>query len=440
MDRKQITLVATPKKPALVRIAVVPPRERQRSLVQVCAPLRLQAVHVNASSAMLRTISWELTVGGEPVSAPIVRAKEDKLKVDCVPDEWVDKYVSVSARLPGQPPIVLPISPARSDVAEYISLVRRVERTYPDWGAERVLGALRRAAGVGRELFQDALFGSPDPLPDVLRPIGSPRTSNYSNTGLTTVDIARLIQLSSHGTQVMAPNEDGAENASERKRLREVGVAADMLGYPVALGHVLIGMAAGMHRKSTTSIHLWRIPTPAIPVDNLYFVTLAGDLGQSVVEVMDHPGAPRVSALESEATDAEMIGDIDGIILGSRVTTGPGSLPSVSEVLHDYYCTRANGHGKALASERFANFKKLIPKSLSNDVYEFAKNFYRGTHKAETALFFPMSVYTSPVKKSDVHQTLAAFESWLDRMEKAERACADEANAADDADLREGWP
>jgi len=413
MGNRYIDHVAVPQKPRVTDLLLTPKSPR------VWSPLHVEANTANAPAAILDRITWTVRLDGVPTSSS-VSIRHNKLKIARIPDDWFGKQVEVSAGFPGQTPVFQSFSLDQCEVAEYVALVRNVEAAYPAWSAERVLGALRRHAGVGSAAFQDVLFGTTSPLPEELKPAGT----------LTKADIARIIELSAHG-------DAGG------------GTATDNSETPVALGHVLIGMAAGMHRKPTSSAHLWKAPLP-IKVDSLFFVTIAGDLGQSVVARMgkmdklptgDAP-PPRVGA-GSEASDPELIGDIDGVVLGSRVTTSPGSLTSVSKVLHDYYCAQANTRGGVTANQRFRNFATLRSSTMDVDVLEFANAYYRSTHKAKTAivgLLAPVSLALDAVSRKDVWETVAAFDAWFKTRKKKEEDQEREADAADKADVAAGWP
>ena len=81
--------------------------------------------------------------------------------------------------------------------------------------------------------------------------------------------------------------------------------------------------------------------------------------------------------LSSELTDAEILGDMDGAILGTII---PMINKPLSEILHDYYEGSGVDAGgrKFKASARVATFGELLPDyELEAQSQAFSKAFYR---------------------------------------------------------------
>ncbi len=235
-------------------------------------------------------------------------------------------------------------------MADYISLVRKVEAAYPRWTPDEVLSALRRVAGYDTVLFR------------ILYSTSEANQIKPGDGGLTAGDLRDLEAMSSHRGGVV-----------------EKGVAIDPLGQKVAVGHMLCGLSAGEHRNFTFGMWGAWLPGAALQhvmglsLDNLYATTIAGDLGQSAVLV--HMGK-RSTLLgpQSEATDAELIGDIDGCVLASSGALGGRR---VSDVLSRYYWAAPAAPGDIHAANRFRLFASHLNGTVLKDqTTRFARAFF----------------------------------------------------------------
>lgn len=296
-------------------------------------------------------------------------------------------------------------------VGEYIGLVRKVEAAHPTWSAEDVLNALRALAGTDNRLFQ-ALFGT-QPGRRIVA------VAPYPTAILTKDDIAKLERMSSHRIK------DGVQ----------WGNAKDALGYDVSLGHVLSGLSAGQHRNRNTNLvtRLARLGDSPHRIvyqlmDNLYAATISGDLGQSASNATHVGGRATVGAGSAEASDPELIGDLDGFLLGHAGGLGGRRL---SDVLYAYYCVDACAPAGSNAARRFANFGRLGMAGLLDQTQRFAINYF---------------LYTAPQQRSlntdvtpQVTSIFGAFSAWLIRMASTEaNACAALRRAGVAGELFEG--
>lgn len=257
----------------------------------------------------------------------------------------------------GQPKVgATGCGPPLDTVCDYVKLVKKVEAAHPDWSADRVLNALRRTAIYDSPRFQN-LYGLPEA--DRLDPVPGK---------LEAGDIITLRTLSQHG---------GVTDLT-----CETGYALDTTGMPVAIGHVLTGMSAGMHHNPdalpTDGVgEAIVMRTPFSPVgdyvDNLYASTIAGDLGQ-YASILASGKAESVAA--ADATTSELIGDIDGFLLGSKLKNDTSQLgkQSVSGMLGDYY--GCNGAPKPGNTSRFRDFAAVFDKDkMLDQVRRFGTNY-----------------------------------------------------------------
>jgi hypothetical protein len=220
------------------------------------------------------------------------------------------------------------------------------------------------------------------------------------------------------------------------KEGQEIGISLDdSTRRQVALGHVIVGISAGIHHPlpviyvniGDTSFPLLdvNIKKERAGLDPLYATTITGDLGQTVTppntlctEVFCSFGG-----VGNEATSAELHGDIDGFMLGNWLCTTDGGNVArremvqgnsikLSMILGEYYRTRTDRPlgmtaGTSLPLEairRFSNFKATL-KALKN------------TFSVQTVAF---NTYYAPYSKNLPNpfkslQALYNFEQWCSR-------------------------
>lgn len=283
----------------------------------------------------------------------------EELKIDGIPDWWgpnLGKTIKIYAyfKSPSEKVSVEALVEA-SGVARYIALVQKVEEAYSSRSGEDVLNRLRRLAGYDDSKFQKMYMIRASPG---LEPKGI----------LTQGDIDELKAMSLHD----APRTSDAD---------EVGIAQDCHQRDVALGHVLCGMTAGRHRIKDHNISgqmsIWGTVTAAgEDVDNLFATTIAGDIGQAAVLVYQQQDTKYIGWPDSDASHAELRGDMDGVLLGLKA--GLLDKTSLSRVLCAYYCGK-KVEGQDLgysAARRHSGFNKAVTsKTLLDQSFRFAVNY-----------------------------------------------------------------
>jgi hypothetical protein len=267
-------------------------------------------------------------------------------------------------------------------IVDYLALVKKVEAAYPAWSPDDVLGALRRVAGCDNLLFQ-VLFGTSEG-----------HAIKAGDGGLTPTDLGDLTAMSAH---------QGSG-----------GTVVDLLQQKLAVGHVLCGLTAGQHRNQSVGlVGRWLAVAlvqqfAGLTLDNLYATTIAGDLGQAAVRVH----LKQLTALlgpGSEATDEELVGDIDGCVLGSRGGLGGRR---VSDVLAAYYAAAPAGPGAVHASRRFQLFAPHAGAVLDDQTARFARAYL--VHEAWSRAAESLD--------AEVKQALVGFRDWYRRQLAAEQA------------------
>jgi len=358
----------------------------------------------------------------------IDHAEGDTLTIDCIPETW-PKMVEVVAYTFDPSDGVSWLAAVKStEVGRFIALVRKVEAEYPTCNGEQILNSLRRLAGFDTEEWQM-----------MLNLEGKSATYIKPKGNLKQKDIDELKEMSKTGG----------------------GKAKDFFGYDVAMGHVLTGMSAGQHRdlkvdlaakflkKKWVALGIVAITPIGGKVDNLYASTIAGDLGHSAIEVNEERNKWKVDdkpiyigSKSKVATFPELIGDIDGLLLGDDLDTASsitgGKLLTenrtenpppkgkngirLSEVLQNYYCKCAS---KLCARSRFEQFQKQDMKELHKQTQQFADTYIYKTEHDERggwvsggfdALFSTLGEHVDGAVKQ-------FKEEWLDKrnLEEAKR-------------------
>lgn len=390
------------------------------------------------------------------------KTKGDELKIDHVPWTWrksetvkvfaytVDPSDGVTMLDKHKPKEEIPVK-VTSEVDKFIELVKKVEEAYPSWTGDQVLNSLRRVSipctvevkvptktlrirgGKAAPYTVKKVAAYTEPAYDTKvwqKMLGLGPAANLDPKGsLTQEDLEALRKMIAHSTD---------KNVEE-------GIAKDWFGYEVAIGHVLTGISAGQHRYTQRNMVREMGHTTAAtlniggePIDNLYATTISGDLGSSAVEVCGGRDKKYIGP-GSRSTDAELIGDIDGFLIGKhlKTITGGKSLEGqknkgikLSEILQKYYsmCVAS----KICATSRFRQFSKEENmgtwKKLDDEIKNFAETFIYFTEIEEAKArgdWFPKISGGLDAATSDwlpIHLTLAAgwFKKWLGEMKLKE--------------------
>ena len=245
-------------------------------------------------------------------------------------------------------------------VSNFILLVKKAEAAYPLLGMAEIMDRLRALApGYNTDRFR-VLLGK-QKMAEPLKPV---------KDKLSTEDIAALRAMIEHGGETTPQGEKG--------------IAKDIGGNSVAMGHVLTGLTAGMNRDKDKDVTIggWEALGGAVGVgenvDNLFASTIAGDLGQSAAllnKAGDTSKDTKFIGKGTESMVSEMIGDIDGFNLGNaqsgKKSKGPQQL---SSLLAAYYASV----NKDEAGARYGTFEKGANEDLKDQTVRFASNYVHG--------------------------------------------------------------
>jgi hypothetical protein len=271
------------------------------------------------------------------------------------------------------------------NIKEAIALIVLVEKAYPNRTTSQIVDTLRFYGGYDTSIWK-AILGTTREITYGLEP----------GNGLTTAHITSIQSMLFH-------NHDDKY---------EYGVVFDMSNKRVALGHVICGISAAIYRPTPiycnnvivdpqtreTQYVCYANETGLgrglARIDPLYAATLAGDIGQAATApdfylcsqyTKQNYRQWKYGGISNGASDAELIGDIDGFMLGYWISTNkPIANPpdvkksyrsrmlnltqlsgtvKLSEMLSKYYGLVSTnemiaGSGFALdVNRRFANFK-----------------------------------------------------------------------------------
>ena len=176
---------------------------------------------------------------------------------------------------------------------------------------------------------------------------------------------------------------------------REIGVIRISDGETIAVGHVIAGICAGLHRNKDLSLAQW-VSDAHHKIDNLFAVTMSGDLGQTGLEkkngdqkALFGPSGNWTTAQcpaeynrdigdeETEATKAEILGDIDGFLLGDALPLWEKKGVRLDHLLKMYYGNGVVYNKSYRSCNRWRKFKELVEKKkLSIEVEGFLYAYY----------------------------------------------------------------
>ena len=285
-------------------------------------------------------------------------------------------------------------------MSNFIRLIKKIEQPGGWFGFK--LTSMERVAAYLRELaYNNGMWALT---------CGTTLTGTVWRTGLTDKEIALLKAMIGH-------NSDSSTGLEKGLLLTRDGT--------VALGHVITGIDCGGFNRDT------HVTTAAIVgltsnIDNLFQSTISGDIGQTTLLHYAYPNrfpllgpsgdwdsasCPKVYTLNprasSELTDAEILGDIDGAILGTIIPMIKKT--KLSEIFHDYYqgsglhagarvfkaTTRATTFGELIADHELEAQSKAFASAYYNskDWNPFGE-IYNGTSKEYLMNKVPSTVHT----------------------------------------------
>jgi hypothetical protein len=280
-------------------------------------------------------------------------------------------------------------------INNFIKLIKKVEAAYPTKSTDEIIDLLRSLApGYNTDRFR-ILLGKKQRAPQ-LKPV---------KDILTDADIAALKAMIEHGGEYPS---------------LEKGVLKDNGGDYLAMGHVLTGITAGINRdknKDMTS-GFWESAAGTVGVgeniDNLHAATISGDLGQSAA-VKNKAGLNQDTQFVgngTEATHAEMIGDLDGFNIGSEQSDKKKSPVALSALLSGYYQKVAQDEKK----HRYEKFEQVGGKDLQNQIKRFAVNYNYSLHSGLGKLGAATDDIGLTVSTTMAY---AQFQQWLEKEKKS---------------------
>ncbi|XP_064638946.1 uncharacterized protein LOC135494677 [Lineus longissimus] len=227
---------------------------------------------------------------------------------------------------------------------QFVFALELLETLFPNLPADQMANKLRMLVGRYDSAHWRVMLNVNNPFP------GFGKTVNPFGSTVDQPTLQTLTQMMDHRFQ------NGAE----------LGVIK-MNGDTIAFGHVITGATAGYDQQSV------------LGMNNIFATTISGDLGQSGLANAKNPSSPIIGPsgqwqngkymLPSKggfATNAEILGDIDGVNMGKRIQANPGK--PLSQHFKEYYGGES--------SRRFDIFKQHTTRAeLTQEVYRFA-NLY----------------------------------------------------------------
>ncbi|KAI0238561.1 hypothetical protein LSAT2_010708 [Lamellibrachia satsuma] len=179
----------------------------------------------------------------------------------------------------------------------------------------------------------------------------------------------------------------------------ETGVALTRNG-TVALGHVIAGIDCGGFNRDTSLFSAELMYSTKYNLDNLFVTTLSGDIGQTTLAYNSfkteyylfgpachwvNPSCPDIcmtkpNSLEGRSTDAEVLGNIDGFILGTIMPMIKNKNWKLSEIFCKYYKTDGIKVGERVFSSanRAVTIGELVSDvELTTQSYAYAQVHYK---------------------------------------------------------------
>ena len=176
---------------------------------------------------------------------------------------------------------------------------------------------------------------------------------------------------------------------------RKLGVVRTHDGETIAMGNLIRGICAGLHRDRRLSLAKWVSGAKSI-VDNLFTATLSYDLSLTGLAKKNGdqneqfgPSGTWTTAQcpakynrnnndeVTQATDAEILGDIDGFILGYALPGWEKRGVRLSQLLRMYYGSGVVYDETYRSCNRKSKFRELVDQEeISDEIEAFAYAYY----------------------------------------------------------------
>ncbi|KAL9984710.1 hypothetical protein ACROYT_G007036 [Oculina patagonica] len=258
--------------------------------------------------------------------------------------------------------------PIRYDIYtldHFIELVEKIERhTSTDGDTINSIANYVRSLGFNTQLW-NILCGQSNPLP----------------AGILNSEEKRVL------TNMVEYSYDS--NSSQ-----EMSVVLTPEGETIAMGRVMMGICAGLNRDDSLSLTKWTAGAP-LRVDNLFTATIAYNLGRSALYKdngdtstlfgpsgvwspdTECPAQYRLAGTVSKATDAEILGDIDGFLLGHGIPKWKKKGVRLGQLLRMYYGSGILYDTSYARCRRNSKFRDLVDAAILLEQIEgFAFAYY----------------------------------------------------------------
>jgi hypothetical protein len=177
---------------------------------------------------------------------------------------------------------------------------------------------------------------------------------------------------------------------------RELGVVRTPAGETIAIGHVINGICAGLSRDKQVSLAQWS-PGANKKVDNLYGATISRDLAEALLAKKNDPSLSyfgpggswdsskcpsrytRSSGGNLKASNAELLGDVDGFLLGYYLPQWVRRGVRLGQLFRMYYSTGICYDMSVASCKRSNKLKRLVesdPETLLDEISGIAEAFY----------------------------------------------------------------
>ena len=261
---------------------------------------------------------------------------------------------------------------------------------------------LSRFIELVKKIEEDGLFNTTEEVAAYLRRLSYDKLEWSISCGSVITDTLRDFGVLDDTINLLNNTEKGLlkamlQHSSNSTTGLEVGVTLTDSGDTIVLSHVVTAISCAGFNRDTHLTSAALVGLTKKNIDNLFQTSFSGDIGQTTILHYAYPdmypllgpsgkwndiSCPKVYHLKgmssSELTDAEILGDLDGVILATIILTIKKK--PLSEILYDYYegsgVLDAGGR-KFKASDRVATFGELIPDhELEAQSVAFTESYY----------------------------------------------------------------
>ena len=132
---------------------------------RLCEPASVKVVSYDGKPTKEQKQQTRWSVCDKASQQGLLNYQGETLAIDCVPFDWWERTIEVSAWLFRPPEGVIEAKAQSVDVLDWIATIKKAEDAYPSLSGVEMTNAMRQIAGYDYKFFMAIYGGSPPTVP-----------------------------------------------------------------------------------------------------------------------------------------------------------------------------------------------------------------------------------------------------------------------------------